>query len=348
MPFPDSSIQSPSHMPVGSPAGEGQLPYVTMNRSTPSSTPLSVSYQAPPGPNSGDMQRVAPGIPLSQPQQWPTPAGWAAGQQSTQRAPTPGSLQQLQKGMPRPSLQQPAGLQGHHAGLQSLQPGGMQGMPNGAGQAPSFLQHRSTSLSSQQQLLQQQQLSQHLPEQPRQIPPGMMPQSSAGTLSTGLAQPTSTPTPSQQRSAPVQATGGLPASNPLGSMPGRSSGAPSGTGQPRPYGQQLPQQLTRPGGLPQMVAPVPIAGTGVIGAGAMPFTAGMPMGFVNPQQAQAWSALQMQLQAMRPAGQGEGSPLCSCNACHACPRSGGLEHCVMHRSTHAIQLSSKSCLRYTR
>lgn len=77
----------------------------------------------------------------------------------------------------------------------------------------------------------------------------------------------------------------------------RSSGAAvNGVGQPRPYGQQLPQQLARPGGLPQMVA----AG----GGGMMPFAAGMPMGFVNPQQAQAWSALQMQLQAMRPPGQG--------------------------------------------
>lgn len=79
----------------------------------------------------------------------------------------------------------------------------------------------------------------------------------------------------------------------------RLSGAGfGGVGQPRPYEQQqLPQQLARPGGLPQMVAPG--------GGGMMPFAAGMPMGLVNPQQAQAWSALQMQLQAMRPSGQGE-------------------------------------------
>ena len=86
----------------------------------------------------------------------------------------------------------------------------------------------------------------------------------------------------------------------------RSGGAGGGgVSQPRPYGQQLPQQLARPGGLPQMVAPG--------GGGVMPFTAGMPMGFVNPQQAQAWSALQMQLQVMRPSGQGETvlvAPLC--------------------------------------
>ncbi|KAK9832938.1 hypothetical protein WJX74_002411 [Apatococcus lobatus] len=315
MSFPNIGMQPSSQQPVGTQLGAlQQPPFGVGSRNTPSSMPLSAGYQHS---HSGDKQRVMPGIPSSQPQQWSTPAGWPAGQLPTPGTPTPGSLQQLQGGMPRPTLQQQnqqqpaAGLQAPPAASSAgLPSGSLQSMLNGAGQAPSFLQNRSTSLSSQQQLLhqqQQQQLSQQLPEQPRQFAPGALPQASA-PLSAAPAPPTSSQPPGQQRSAavqgtsalastptPVQATSGLPASNPLGSMPMRTGGAAVGVAQPRPYGQQLPQQLAKPGGL----APAALGGNG-----GMPFTAGMPMGFVSPQQAQAWSALQMQLHAMHPSGQG--------------------------------------------
>lgn len=127
------------------------------------------------------------------------------------------------------------------------------------------------------------------------------------------SQPTSSQPTGPQRPAnlpDLQGTSGLPLSTmmtgaPLSSLGMRPMGAPFGLLQGQQLPPQLPQQLARPGGLPQMVAALPVGASGAMASPMLPFTAGMPLGFVDARQ--AWNALQMQqVQAMRPAG-GQGT-----------------------------------------